>query len=59
MELNMRVTGKMIYNMVMELRPGLMDQSTKGIIKMERNMEEVLIHGVMALNMLEIGLIIK
>ncbi len=47
----------MIYNMVLELKHGLMDQNMKGFIKMVKNMEMEHIYGAILLNMLEIGLI--
>ena len=43
----MREIGKMIFNMDMELRLGLMDLGMRVIIKMEKNMDKGLIPGVM------------
>lgn len=55
----MKDTGKMIYNMEKGWKLGLMDPGIRAIIRKERNMERVLIYGVMVLNTLESGLIIK
>jgi hypothetical protein len=59
MELNTKGTGKMTYNMEMELKPGQMVLDTKGVIKMVKSMEKGHICGVMGHSMWENGLIIK
>ena len=55
----MKVIGKMIFNMDMELKLGLMDQNMKATTKTGRNMERAHIHGQMVPDMLGIGLITK
>lgn len=55
----MKDNGKMTFNMVLELRPGLMDRNMKAIIKKERNMAMVLIFGQMVLNIKDHGRTIK
>jgi hypothetical protein len=59
MELSMKDIGEMTYKMAKGLRLGQMDRDMMGSIKMERNMEEGLTLGVMGLNMLVNGSIIK
>ena len=47
----MREIGKMIFNMDMELRLGLMDLGMRVIIKMEKSMDKGLIPGAMGQSM--------
>jgi hypothetical protein len=56
---NMRVNGKMIYNMDLARKYGLMDQNMKEIIMKEKNTEEDYIYGKMAQCIMVIGLIIE
>ena len=46
----MRETGRMIFKMDGELRPGQMGQSTRGTIKRAKSMDMELIFGQMVLN---------
>ena len=55
MEANTKENGKMINKMALARRSGIMEQRhMKDILLMERNMEKVNFHGVMALTMKEI-----
>lgn len=58
-ELNTRGTGKTIYSMVMERRYGLMGLSTKVNISKARSTGEGSMCGLMAVHMMETGLITK
>ena len=63
MEQNMKVIGRMIFNMdlvsknvlIFKYLEGLMVQVMRGSIRMEKNMEKVNIHGVMKIFMMGIG----
>lgn len=55
-EHNMRVNGKMTYNMVKESRLGQMVLDMKGIMHLVENMDQVLISGMTARNTLGNGL---
>ena len=55
----MKVNGKMIYNMAMELNNGLMALNMKEITFMERSQAKVSINGEMDLYIRENGWIIK
>jgi hypothetical protein len=59
MEQNTKVTGKMIYNMVMERKPGLMDPVMREITTRERSMEVETINGLMEASTMENGWTIK
>lgn len=56
MELNMRVTGEMIFNMVKEKNLGPMAQFIKESTLEERNMELESIAGMTAVSTKEIGM---
>ena len=59
MELNMKATEKMIYRMALELKYGRIIANMKAFIKMVKNMDLECIVEMMALDILEIGEIIK
>lgn len=56
MELLMKVIGSMIFNMALERNHGKMVHYSKEIIQKERNMESVIIVGMMAVNILVTGM---
>ena len=56
---NMKVIGKMTYNMDMEWKLGLMVHAMKDSIRKERNMERGVMCGATDLDIQEIGLITR
>ena len=59
MVLDMRVTGKMIYNMGLVKKYGLIIQNMRESIMKERSTERVIIYGQMEVDMKEIGMRIE
>ena len=54
----MKVNGKMIYKIILELKNGMMVLYIKVNLKMEKNVVLELIFGMMVLNIMENGIII-
>lgn len=59
MGLNMKVSGRMIYNMAKESKHGLMDQFIQECIWKGKNKEMENMNGQMVRIMMETGMIIK